>query len=321
MIMQKNNNKLRIVFAGTPDISATVLQALIKEEYEIVAVFTQPDRAKGRGQKVQFSSVKEVAVKHEIPVYQPISFKKEPQFVEQLKALNADVMIVLAYGLILPKSVLNVPKHGCLNIHVSLLPRWRGAAPIQRAIEYGDKETGMTIMQMDEGLDTGDILYQVKTAIQVQETSQSLHDRLAQMSAPAMLEVLQQIEQKKLQPKQQQGDVTYAHKIEKSEGLLSFCESASALLRKVCAFTPWPSVFIKIGKETVKVKDLEIVASDPSKAYEKGEIIAVSAKGIDVQTSTDIIRIKRMQFAGKKMLPLMSILNGRDLTYLIGKKI
>ena len=190
---------LRILFAGTPDFAAAHLRALIASEHDIIGVYSQPDRPAGRGKKLQPSPVKQVALEHDIPVYQPLNFK-DPAAVEELAALNADVMIVVAYGLILPQSVLDAPKYGCLNVHASILPRWRGAAPIQRCIEAGDMVTGITIMQMDKGLDTGDMLSKVTTGISADETGGSLHDRLAEMGPPALLDTLAKLEAGELKP-------------------------------------------------------------------------------------------------------------------------
>lgn len=227
------NTKLRIVFAGTPEISKVVLSALIKDEYDIVGVFTQPDRMKGRGKKVLPSPVKTLASEHNLKVFQPVSFRKEPEYIEQLKSLKPDVMIVLAYGLILPKAVLEVPKYGCINIHVSLLPKWRGAAPIQRAIEAGDRQTGVSIMQMDEGLDTGDVLHQQKIDIDIADTSALLHDKLAELSIPAVKKVLSDINNKTLCAiKQDHEKASYAHKISKEEGRIDFSQSAHEIERK-----------------------------------------------------------------------------------------
>ncbi|MCV6615767.1 MAG: methionyl-tRNA formyltransferase, partial [Cellvibrionaceae bacterium] len=213
---------LKIVFAGTPDFAAVHLRALIDSEHDVIAVYSQPDRPAGRGKKLQPSPVKQVALEHDIAVYQPLNFK-DPADVQQLQDLNADVMIVVAYGLLLPQPVLAAPKHGCLNVHASLLPRWRGAAPIQRCIEAGDKLTGITIMQMDIGLDTGNMLHKVTTGISLDDTGGSLHDRLAGMGPDSLLTTLQQLEAGELQPEQQNdAQANYAHKLKKEEALLDW---------------------------------------------------------------------------------------------------
>lgn len=315
--MSNNPKSLRIVFAGTPDISKNVLSALIGENYNIVGVFTQPDRAKGRGKKLEYSPVKACALAHDIPVFQPISFKKEPDAIKQLADLNADVMAVIAYGLLLPKVVLETPKQGCINIHVSLLPKWRGAAPIQRAIESGDKTTGITIMQMDEGLDTGDILHVLETPILENDTSLTLHDRLAALSIPAVCTVLKEIAELKLNPQVQPKGATYAHKLTKEEGLIAFNNPCQVIDCKVRAFTPWPSAYMMIDNEAVKFADIEIIHEMTNFAV--CTIIAVDKKGLKIQAQDGIVNIGSLQFPGKKMLSLASILNGKDLSYLVGK--
>ncbi|WP_119328725.1 methionyl-tRNA formyltransferase [Cysteiniphilum halobium] len=317
--MSNNPKSLRIVFAGTPDISATVLNALIQEKYNIVGVFTQPDRAKGRGKKLEYSPVKACALTHNIPVFQPLSFKKEPEVIKQLADLSADVMVVIAYGLLLPKMVLETPKQGCINIHVSLLPKWRGAAPIQRAIEAGDNKTGITIMQMDVGLDTGDILHVLETPILDNDTSLSLHNRLAELSVPAVCTVLKEIAEHKLNPQVQPEGATYAHKLTKEEGLIHFNNPCKVIDCKVRAFTPWPSAYMMIDGEAVKFTDVEIVEQMTN--FAMGTIISVDKKGLKIQAQDGVVNIGSLQFPGKKMLSLASILNGKDLSYLVGKVI
>ena len=214
--------KLNIIFAGTPDFAATHLQALLNSQHNVIAVYTQPDKPAGRGKKLQASPVKQLAEQHNIPVYQPKSLRKEEAQAE-LQALNADVMVVVAYGLILPEVVLNAPKYGCLNVHGSLLPRWRGAAPIQRAIWAGDNETGITIMQMDIGLDTGDMLYKVATPITPTETSATLYAKLAELAPPALIEVLNGLENGQFSPEKQQDELAnYAEKLTKEEAKLDW---------------------------------------------------------------------------------------------------
>lgn len=311
---QKN---LRIVFAGTPEISAHVLESLIAKDHKIVGVFTQPDRARGRGRKSLPSPVKAIAEQHKLAVYQPVSFKKEPAYIAALKALNADVMIVLAYGLILPEAVLNTPKHGCINIHVSLLPRWRGAAPIQRAIEAGDQKTGVTIMQMDRGLDTGNILYQLETPILAEDTAASMHDKLAVLSIPALDKVLEDMRNDSLTPVQQ--DERFANcaaKLKKQEGQINWQQSAAEIERKVRAFFPWPGSYFYLDDTIIKVADVR--ASNEKAKAKAGQILDITQAGLKVQTADGIIVITKLQFPGKKMLGVDSILNGRNLTSYIG---
>ncbi|MFC4891854.1 methionyl-tRNA formyltransferase [Pseudofrancisella aestuarii] len=311
--------KLDIVFAGTPDISAQVLKDLYKTEHNIKAVLTQPDRAKGRGKKVQYSPVKEIALDHNTPVFQPLSFKKNPEVLEDIKNLNPDVIIVIAYGIIVPKEFLDIPKYGCLNIHVSLLPRWRGAAPIQRAIQAGDKKTGVCIMQMDEGLDTGDILKILEIDILDTDTSQTLHDKFAKLSIKPLLEVLNNIET--IEPQKQNGDITYAHKISKEEGNIDFSKRSAEISCQIRAFTPWPSAYFILNNETIKVGEFEILDSKIN-SNNFGEILDISKNGFDVATADKVIRFKQLQFPGKKMLNIADILNGyKDLKNYIGKKV
>ena len=309
--------KLNIVFAGTPDISAQVLQDLYATNHNIQAVLTQPDRAKGRGKKLQSSPVKDLAIKNNTLVLQPLSFKKEPQVLEKLKELNPDVIIVIAYGIIVPKEFLEIPKYGCLNIHVSLLPKWRGAAPIQRAIQSGDNKTGICIMQMDEGLDTGDILRRLEIDIIDTDTSASLHDKFARLAIKPLVEVLDSIGN--IEPVPQLGKPTYAHKITKQEGLIDFNKSAKQISCHIRAFTPWPSAFFKLGEEIVKVGKFEIL--DKKLDTNSGIIVDIIKDGIDITTIDSIIRFKELQFSGKKMLPVADILNGRDLSKYVGQKL
>ncbi|GMN88629.1 methionyl-tRNA formyltransferase [Francisella sciaenopsi] len=309
--------KLNIVFAGTPDISAQVLKDLYQSQHNIQAVLTQPDRAKGRGKKIQFSPVKEVAIANNTAVLQPLSFKKDPQILEQIRELKPDVIVVIAYGIIVPQEFLDIPKYGCLNIHVSLLPKWRGAAPIQRAIQAGDSKTGICIMQMDAGLDTGAILNTLEVEIKDTDTSQSLHDKFAKQSIKPLLETLENIDTIKPQP--QQGEPSYAHKITKQEGLIDFTKSAEKISCHIRAFTPWPSAFFMLEDEQVKVGDFEIL--EKSANDKVTAIIDITKNGFDIATNDKIIRFKQLQFPNKKMLNIADILNGKDLDKYIGYKI
>ncbi len=308
--------KLNIVFAGTPDISAQVLKDLYKTEHNILAVLTQPDRAKGRGKKVQFSPVKEVALENDTPVYQPLSFKQNPEVLEQIKELKPDVVVVIAYGIIVPQEFLDIPKYGCLNIHVSLLPKWRGAAPIQRAIQTGDAKTGVCIMQMDKGLDTGDILNTLEIDILDNDPSETLHDKFAELSIKPLLEVLDNIEN--IKATKQTGEPTYAHKITKEEGLLDFTKTAREISCHIRAFTPWPSAFFVLDGQTVKVGQFELINEQKS---DTTTIVDISKNGFDVACADGTVRFKQLQFPNKKMLNIADILNGRDLSDYVGKKI
>ena len=300
---------LRILFAGTPDFAAAHLRALIASEHDIIGVYSQPDRPAGRGKKLQPSPVKQVALEHDIPVYQPLNFK-DPAAVEELAALNADVMIVVAYGLILPQSVLDAPKYGCLNVHASILPRWRGAAPIQRCIEAGDMVTGITIMQMDKGLDTGDMLSKVTTGISADETGGSLHDRLAEMGPPALLDTLAKLEAGELKPEIQNDMLAcYAHKLSKEEALLDWNLSASELDRKVRAFNPFPMAYTLLGDNRIRVFQAEMLEKVTDML--PGTIVNVSPKGIEVACSVNVLRISTVQLPGKKAMSVADVINGQ----------
>lgn len=232
---------MRIVFAGTPDFAATALRALLATDHDLVAVYTQPDRPAGRGRKQQFGPVKQTSVDAGIPVYQPTSLKDDAEQ-QRLRDLQPDVMVVAAYGLILPQAVLDIPRLGCLNIHASLLPRWRGAAPIHRAIEVGDAETGITIMQMAAGLDTGDMLLKLRTPIHDDDTGGSLHDRLADMGGKAIVEALAALDSRGLTAEPQDDSLaTYAHKLSKDEAHIDWQANAVDIARKVRAFNPGPA--------------------------------------------------------------------------------
>ena len=244
---------LRVVFAGTPDFAASSLAAVLDSEHEVVAVYTQPDRPAGRGRKLTPSPVKQLAQEHGLPVVQPASLKDADDQAE-LAALNADVMVVVAYGLLLPQAVLDTPRLGCINVHASLLPRWRGAAPIQRAIEAGDSVSGVTIMQMDAGLDTGAMLYEVRTPITSRTTGGDLHDRLAIQGANALIHVLDNLDNGSLEatPQPEEG-VTYAAKLSKAEAELDFSQPAEQLARKIRAFNPWPVAWCTLGNDRLRL--------------------------------------------------------------------
>ncbi len=300
---------LRILFAGTPEFAAIHLQALIHSGHEVIGVYTQPDRPAGRGKKLQPSPVKQVALDHGLPVYQPLNFK-DPADVEQLKSLNADVMVVVAYGLILPQSVLDAPKYGCLNVHASLLPRWRGAAPIQRCIEAGDKLTGITIMQMDKGLDTGAMLSKVTTGILADDTGGSLHDRLAELGPPALLATLAQAEAGTLQPEQQNDALAnYAHKLLKEEALIDWHQPADEIALRVRAFNPFPMAYTLLGDERIRVLMAE--ALEQTTALLPGTIIRAAAEGLDVACGDGVLRITQVQLPGKKAMHVADVINGQ----------
>lgn len=307
---------MRLLFAGTPEIAKVVLEKLYASGQEIVAVLTQPDRPAGRGQKLQESAVKQFAKAQQLKILQPASLKNV-EIQDELKSFNADLMIVVAYGLIVPQVVLDIPKFGCWNIHVSLLPRWRGAAPIQRAIEAGDKHTGVSIMQMDAGLDTGPILLQKEIDILPQDTAASLHDRLADLGSEALLAALDLLAQNKLKSVPQAlQEVVYAQKLSKEEGRLDLSLSVDELLRKVRAFNPWPMTYVEYNGELFKLGKVSV--SDHKSRGPVGEIIDVNPDFILVQTGTGRLRIEALQKAGGKMLTVREFLNGHKDLFVIG---
>ncbi len=306
---------LNIIFAGTPDFSVAPLQALLDSEHNVIAVYTQPDRPAGRGRKLTASPVKNLAVAHNIPVYQPQSLRDEAAQ-QELAALNADLMIVVAYGLILPQAVLEMPKHGCLNIHASLLPRWRGAAPIQRAIESGDAETGVTIMQMDIGLDTGDMLYKVTTKIEPNDTAQTLHDRLSTLGCDALMATLEQLQNAQLQPQQQDESlVTYAEKMHKAEAEINWQQPAQTIVRKIQAFNPWPVAFTQFQDKPLRILQAHIAenSSETAAANSPGLVMAVEKQGMLIATGDQPIWITQLQPAGKKAMAAYDFAQSRQL--------
>ncbi len=303
---------MRIVFAGTPEFAALHLQALLDDcsgNHDIVAVYTQPDRPAGRGKKLTPSPVKALAESHGIPVHQPLSLKGAEQQ-QVLAELNADIMVVVAYGLLLPPTILDTPKHGCINVHASLLPRWRGAAPIQRAIEAGDTETGVTIMQMDAGLDTGDMLETCYCTIEKSDTGGSLHDKLAVIGPPALLTTLEQIEQDTVvAEKQNDAFSNYAPKITKQEALLDWSQPADVLECKVRAFNPFPVAYTTLGSDRIRIWQAELGSGYASDA--PGTILEANNNGIKVNTKEGSLLITELQLPGKKRLPVSEILKSR----------
>ncbi|MFB2639461.1 methionyl-tRNA formyltransferase [Shewanella bicestrii] len=300
---------LNIIFAGTPDFAARHLQALINSHHNVIAVYTQPDRPAGRGKKLTASPVKELAVSHDIPVYQPGSLRKEPAQ-QALAALNADIMVVVAYGLILPKVVLDTPRLGCINVHGSILPRWRGAAPIQRALWAGDKETGVTIMQMDVGLDTGDMLLKTYLPIEDDDTSATLYEKLALQGPDALLQALEGLADGSLTAeKQDEALANYAEKLSKEEARLDWSKSATQLWQEVRAFNPWPVSYFEHQGNTIKVWQTQVSTTNSNAA--PGTIISASKKGIEVATGDGVLTLLSMQLPGKKPLSVADILNAR----------
>ena len=308
---------MRVIFAGTPEFARVALAHLHEAGFEIPLVLTQPDRPAGRGMKLQASAVKQWAQAQQIPVAQPRSLRLDGKYPEDaaaartvIETARADVMVVAAYGLILPQWVLDLPRLGCLNIHGSVLPRWRGAAPIHRAIEAGDAETGVTIMQMDAGLDTGDMLLVQTLPINPQDTTESLHDALAALGARLIVQALQQAQTGALQGVAQAADgICYAHKIDKREAALDWTQPATTLARRVRAFNPFPVASSVLGGETIKFWRVQALPPH-SRAAQPGEVIAVSAEGVDIATASGVLRATRLQKAGGKPLEVADFLHG-----------
>lgn len=300
---------LKVIFAGTPEFAATVLQSILGSRHQVIACYTQPDRPAGRGRKLTPSPVKALALEQGIPVYQPLNFK-QAEAVEQLQSLDADLMVVVAYGLILPKAVLDAPRLGCINVHASILPRWRGAAPIQRAIAAGDTESGVTIMQMDVGLDTGDMLLKAFTPIAEDDTGGSLHDRLADIGSSAIVTALDQIAEGRAEPEPQDDNLaTYAHKMTKEEGRLDWNRPARELHNLIRAFNPWPVSHTELDGKTLRV--WQSILASPTATAVPGTLVAVHKDALDVATGDGILRLTELQLPGAKRLPVAAILNAR----------
>lgn len=308
---------MKVAFAGTPEFAATALAALLRAGFEVPLVLTQPDRPAGRGMKLQASPVKQLALEHGIAVAQPRSLRLDGKYPDEAAAgrqalieAQADVMVVAAYGLILPQWVLDLPRLGCLNIHGSILPRWRGAAPIHRAIEAGDAETGITIMQMDAGLDTGDMLLIESLAIAASDTTATLHDRLAALGGRMIVEALELAACGGLTATPQPAEgVTYAHKIEKAEAQIRWTEAAAQIERRLRAFDPFPGGAAQLGDETIKIWRAEIADG----AGEPGTVIAADDAGIVVACGDGAVRLTELQRAGGKRLPARAFLQARPI--------
>ena len=307
-----NDPKLRIIFAGTPDFAVPALQRLLDHGFKPLAVLTQPDRPAGRGRRLQASPVKQAAKAANIPVQQPASLAGS-EAAEQISALRPDLLIVVAYGLILPLSILKLPRYGCWNIHASLLPRWRGAAPVQRAIEAGDSETGVCIMQMDEGLDTGPVLHQITLPIDRNETGGSLHDKLAEAGADALLSCIRALARgAPPEPVKQAGQgLSYARKLHKAEAQIRWQEPAQQLERQIRAFNPWPVAFCTINGERTRI--WRAAHEKLSHDREPGTVLKASNAGIDIATGDQVLRLLELQRPGGKRISAAEYLNSRSL--------
>ena len=301
------SESLRIVFAGTPEFAAEHLKALLDTPHQIIAVYSQPDRPAGRGQKLTPSPVKQLALQHAIPVFQPQTLR-DPAAQAELAALKPDLMVVVAYGLILPQLVLDVPRLGCINSHASLLPRWRGAAPIQRAVEAGDAESGVTVMRMEAGLDTGPMLLKVSTPISTQDSGGSLHDRLAALGPPAVIEAISGLAAGTLQGGVQDDSLaTYAHKLNKDEARLDWSRPAIELERLVRAFHPWPICHSTLNGEALKVHAAQMGEGSGA----PGTILAADKSGLTVACGMGALRLTRLQLPGGKALNFSDVYNSR----------
>lgn len=308
---------MRLIFAGTPDFAAHHLQCLIDSDHEIVGVYTQPDRPAGRGKKLVASPVKQLAEQHSLPVFQPVNFKEDGAL-DTLTGLNADVMVVVAYGLLLPQPVLDAPRFGCINVHASLLPRWRGAAPIQRAIAAGDRETGITIMQMDIGLDTGDMLIKTHCPISTEDTGGSLHDKLLTQGGPALLEALIQIEQQTLKPEKQDDSLAcYASKLTKEEAAIDWQQPASVLYDQIRAFNPFPVAYFSQGKDRIRVWECQLNDGQGT----PGTVLRADNQGIVVACGDGALKLSQLQLPGKKVLAVRDILNGHGDRFSTGTQL
>jgi len=312
---------LKLVFAGTPEFAAVALRALLAAGHEVALVLTQPDRPGGRGMKLQASPVKQLALAHGIAVAQPRSLRLDGKYPDDaqaaqqaLQAAQADAMVVAAYGLILPQWVLDVPRHGCFNIHASLLPRWRGAAPIHRAIEAGDAQTGVTIMQMDAGLDTGDMLLCQCVTIGDSDTTGTLHDTLATLGGALMVQALEQLQQGALQRTPQPAEgVTYAAKVDKHEAVIDWASNAQAIVQRVRAFNPFPGASTVLDGEPLKIWQAQVLENPASGTQKVGEILSVVREGIGVAAMDNVVILKELQRAGGKRLAAADFLRGFDL--------
>ena len=300
---------MRIVFMGTPDFSVPTLEALVASEHEVAAVVTQPDKPRGRGKEIHMSPVKECALKHNIPVYQPVRARDEA-FVDEMRALNPDVMVVIAFGQILPKSLLELPKYGCVNIHASLLPKYRGAAPIQWAVINGDEETGITTMMMDVEMDTGDMLEKTVVKLDPEETGGSLFDRLSLLGGDLILSTLSKLEKGEITPVPQDHEkATYVKKISKSMGDIDWTMDAVSIERLVRGLNPWPSAFTRWNGKMLKIWEAKVLP-DPDVKLPCGSVISASDEGLKIQTGAGVLCVTSLQLEGKKRMDTAAFLRG-----------
>lgn len=302
---------MRVVFMGTPDFSVPTLEKIIEAGHEVIGVVTQPDKAKGRGKKVLFPPVKETALAHDLPVYQPRR-ARDPEFIEEMKALNPDVMVVVAFGQILPKAILDIPKYGCINVHASLLPKYRGAAPIQWSVIRGEKVSGVTTMQMDVGLDTGDMLLKKEVLLDEEETGGSLHDKLSTLGGDLLIETLKKIEAGDIHPEKQDDSQAgeYARMLDKNLGRIDFSMPAVEIERLIRGLNPWPSAFTSYNGKTMKLWKAK---ADNCGQGVPGQVIHVDKNSFTVQTGQGTLQILELQMEGKKRMDAGAFLRGCPL--------
>jgi methionyl-tRNA formyltransferase len=299
---------VNIVFAGTPAFSVSALQALLNAGHRIQAVYTQPDRPAGRGRRVVPSPVKQLALERVLPIHQPLTLKESAA---ELRALKPDAMAVVAYGLLLPKDILAIPKYGCINVHASLLPRWRGAAPIARAIEAGDTVTGISIMRMEQGLDTGPILSQAEISISEQDTARTLQDKLAMLGATVLVEALEKIAHGSVEPRSQdESQACYAHKLSKEEAWIDWRQSARSLERKIRAFNPWPVARTRLRDHSVRVWQARVESHAGAEETVPGAVLSANADGIRVATGEGALALLRLQAEGGRVMDAAAFVNG-----------
>lgn len=298
---------LKIIFAGTPEFGLPCLAALNESAHELIAVYTQPDRPAGRGRKLQASAIKEWALTHDLPVYQPLNFKSQ-EAIDELAALKPDLMVVIAYGLILPRQVLELPRLGCINVHASLLPRWRGASPIQQVVLHGDEQTGVTIMQMDVGLDTGPMLAKASCPIEATDTAGSVHDKLAALSTQPLLATVDKLAQGLAQAQTQDDSLaTYAKKINKEDGCIDWQQAASLIDQQIRAFNPWPIAYTSLNEEPLRIH--EASPMDWNDDALPGTIVRLDKQGMLVVTGSGALLIKKIQFPSAKAVAIADWLN------------
>lgn len=304
---------MRVVFMGTPDFAVGTLEALLQSRHQVVAVVTQPDKPKGRGKAMQFTAVKEVAVRAEIPVLQPKKVR-EPEVVEEIRQFHPDVIVVVAFGQLIPKTILDMPQYGCVNVHASLLPKYRGAAPIQWAVIDGEEKSGVTTMQMDEGLDTGDMLLTEEVVLDPQETGGSLFDKLSEVGAGLLLKTLDELEAGNIHPQKQPSESTtaYAAMLTKKMGEIDWTQSAVQIERLVRGLNPWPSAYTHLGQKTLKIWRAAVHPLSEQKK-EPGTVILMDKKHFGVQTGDGMLEILELQLEGKKRMDADAFLRGYQL--------